>query len=95
MNQKFCITTTHGRKIGRGKENKYQDKIIKISTDAGKSWIPITFKELYAIAIEIGVNEEGLHPQKEGYRGYTMMLDEFNFQVTHGIEERLTMENIN
>ena len=95
MNQKFRITTTHGRKIGRGKENKYQDKIIKISTDAGKSYIPITFKELYAIAIEIGVNEEGLHPQKDGWRGYTMMLNEFKFNVTHGIEERLVAENLN
>ncbi len=95
MNPKFRIKTTHGRKIGRGKENKYQDKIIKISTDTGKSWIAITFKELYAIAIEIGVNEEGLHPQKDGWKGYTMMLDEFKFNVTHGIEERLTTENLN
>ena len=92
MDKKFKIRTISGNKIGKGKQNKYRDKIIQISTDSGKSWISITFKKYFAIGIEIGKNEEGLYPQKEGLRGYTMMLDEFRKQVTNGIEERLANE---
>ena len=81
-----------GKKIGKGKQNKYQDKIIQISTDGGESWHSPSIKDHADVLIEIGRNEEGLYPQKEGYRGYTMMMQKLNKQVTHGIEERLANE---
>ena len=92
MSKKFKIRKIPGKKIGKGKQNKYQDKIIQISTDGGESWHSLRFKEQCDIAIAIGRNEEGLYPQKEGFRGYTMMLNELKKQVTRGIEERLANE---
>ena len=42
------------------KGTNYQDRIVQIKTDG---WIAIRFSELFDLAIEIGVNEERLHPQ--------------------------------
>tara|TARA_Y100001936_G_C15909011_1_gene577505 strand:+ start:591 stop:893 length:303 start_codon:yes stop_codon:yes gene_type:complete len=83
MDKKFNIRTIPGKKIGKGTE--YQDRIVQIKTEG---WVAIRFSELYDLAIEIGVNEERLHPQPR-YRGYTMMMDEFNSQVKQGIEKKL------
>ena len=81
-----------GKKIGKGKQNKYQDKIIQISTDGGDSWHSPSIKEQVDVLIEIGRNEEGLYPQKEGYRGYMLMVEKLMKQIIHGIEERLANE---
>ena len=83
MERKFNIRTIPGKK--KGKEANYQDRIVQIKTEG---WIAIRFSELFDLAIEIGVNEERLHPQPK-YRGYTMMMDEFNLQVKRGIEKKL------
>ena len=88
-NEKFEIRKIPGNKIGRGEKNQYQDQIVQIRTDG---WVSIKFREIWDLAIEIGFNEEKLYPQKLGLDGYTKMLREFNFQVAHGIEEKLANE---
>tara|TARA_B100001123_G_C14372756_1_gene655555 strand:- start:14 stop:319 length:306 start_codon:yes stop_codon:yes gene_type:complete len=87
-NEKFEIRKIPGNKIGRGEKNQYQDQIVQIRTDG---WVAIRFREIFDLAIEIGLNEEKLYPQPR-FQGYTKMLDEFKFQVAHGIEEKLANE---
>ena len=83
MDRTFNIRTIPGKKISKG--TNYQDRIVQIKTDG---WIAIRFSELFDLTIEIGVNEERLHPQPK-YRWYTMMIDVFNLQVKQGIEKKL------